>query len=178
MSFFDPSGNAYQGIRSQINYNEYEHTYGGLRSVNPSGLLVEYQYPTGTVSVCLVTTVAYGYSVSTAQGVTLDWNGNIGHMHSTGVGAGFPSVGVALAITFTDAENIYLQRGLAAQVGGSVNVMGLSIGYDHSFFTNSETGALYQGHTYVIGLDASYPLEFHGGVSNTSVYGINLFGLY
>ena len=63
-------------------------------------------------------------------------------MHSTGVGAGFPSVGVALAITFTDAGNIYLQRGLAAQVGGSVNVMGLSIGYDHSFFTNSETGAL------------------------------------
>ena len=28
---YDPSGNAYQGIYSQINYSEFEHSYGGHR---------------------------------------------------------------------------------------------------------------------------------------------------
>ena len=31
VNYSDPSGHAYQGIYSQINYNEYEHMYGGLR---------------------------------------------------------------------------------------------------------------------------------------------------
>ena len=31
VTYSDPSGHAYQGIYSQINYNEYDHTYGGLR---------------------------------------------------------------------------------------------------------------------------------------------------
>lgn len=31
VNYADPTGNAYQGIFSQINYNEHDHTYGGLR---------------------------------------------------------------------------------------------------------------------------------------------------
>ena len=31
MNYSDPSGNAYQGISSQFNYNEHDHTYGGRR---------------------------------------------------------------------------------------------------------------------------------------------------
>ncbi len=31
IDFYDPTGHAYKGINNQINYSEYEHTYGGHR---------------------------------------------------------------------------------------------------------------------------------------------------
>ena len=171
VKYEDHSGYVHRDSNAVFNYTEYEKAYGGRVSVHPSGMRVEYSYPSGTISICLCTTVAGGPSVSTAQGITMDWEGNIGHIKTVGLGAGFPTVGAALVITFTDAENIYLQRGWGGTVGGSINVAGLSAGYDHSFFKDSTSDISYQGHSLVSGIDASYPLEFHGGATYSIVEG-------
>ena len=158
----DPSGNAYQGIYSQINYNEHDHTYGGRRENFYAGSSQAYVEPTGTVIIGLGGIAMAGKGGSISIGFTFDFRGNMGIIFIPFVGGGFPTAGFYAFGTVTNAQTIYDQEKWAGQLGGS----GTFLGYEYSIFLDPAVNSAYHGHTLSAGFTPNaLPVEVHGGAS-------------
>lgn len=114
-------------------------------------------------------------SLSGSLSVTTDTKGNVGIAVSGGVGGGSPSASVGVIQTATTAPDIYQQRGSSTQVGGSADIMGISIGIETSIFQNSDTLDTYYGGNLMAGIGAPIPAELHGEVAYSYVNGINIY---
>ena len=79
---------------------------------------------TGTKTVGFNFASAYGPASFASLGLASDKRGNIGIVISGGGGAGFPSTGVTIFATQTNAPTVEKLNGWGAQVGGSVTVLG------------------------------------------------------
>lgn len=92
-------------------------------------------------------------------------------------GGGFPAIGTARVWGVTNAPTIYDLSGWSGQVGGSINACGGSVGIETSFFANPQNGESYQGWAFMLGAKASLPVEVHGTIGYTFVFGGNLFDI-
>ena len=115
-------------------------------------------------------------SGSISAGITMDGHGNIGVIRTVGGGGGMPSWSFSAYESVTNAPDIYEQRGLGVQTGGSLNAFGIGGGIDTSFSKNEKTGQNYYAVTMSFGLKGSViPIEMHGQITKTAVYGFNIF---
>ena len=121
--------------------------------------------------------VALVSDVSGSVGITTDHNGNIGVIITTCAGAGTPAASASVFKTVTNAPEIYDQRGLSAQVGGSGEVSGLSVGAEYSVFYDYKNEQTYQGITILEGVSAPAPVsvEMHVEFAYSFVYGFNIY---
>ena len=176
----DPTGHAYQGIYSQINYNEHDHTYGGLRSVNPVGFIMQLNSPRGTIALGITGSASGGVSGSASLGITADRDGNVGGIFTSGAVMTTnitPSYGGGVFISVSDADDIYNQNGAASQEGATFNILGVGISVDHSFFEDGDSGEIYNGYTVTVGPTITAPIELHAGATSSKVGGFNHFDL-
>ena len=158
----DPKGYAYKGINSQINYNEHDHTYGGLRENFYAKTSQDYVQPTGTLTIGLGYVGTAGKGGAVTIGLIFDYHGNIGLMQTTYVGGGIPTAGYFVFATISNAPTIYAQQGWAGQTG----VSGTILGYEYSLFSDATSNTSYHGHTFSAGFTPNaLPIEIHGGAS-------------
>ena len=129
----------------------------------------------GTISNGINISCSCGGGFFVSFGIVRDFRGNVGIIVSSGVGGGFPSTSVMSNITVTEAPDIYKLNGAGTQIGGSVNVCGVSAGVEHVMAIDSEKEKAYQGVSFSVGPKASIPAEMHGEYGKSKVYGINLF---
>jgi hypothetical protein len=136
---------------------------------------------TGTKTVGLNLAGAFGPAAFGSIGIATDKRGNVGFVISGGGGAGFPSGGLAIFDTYTNAPTIEKLNGLNAQLGGAVNVACISGGAELVLFSDSDTGRGYQGVTFLLGLSPiPIGIEMHGEVGTSKVFAVNIYdiGLY
>ena len=131
---------------------------------------------TGTKTVGINFASAYGPASFASLGLASDKRGNIGIVISGGGGAGFPSTGVTIFATQTNAPTVEKLNGLGTQVGGSVTVLGGSVGAEYVLFADSDTGQGYQGITVSMGFSPlPFNVELHGEVGTSKVFAINVY---
>ena len=154
-----------------------ERSGAGRRSIHVESDLAIYRSsfePTGTLAVGVVyEAFAGGGGASYSAGLVGDIKGNIGGMVSGGFGGGFPSEGLSGFISITNAPDCYALKGPSGVVGGSVNILGISIGIEYYAF-NSQ-GNAYHGLTLSIGAEAALPVSVHGYASYSEVIAFNLW---
>ena len=130
----------------------------------------------GTATIGVTCSAAFGAALSVSAGITYDMHGNIGLAATGNTGAGFPSAGVGLFISGSNAPNIYKQNGLGATVGASGGPAVVAVGAEYNMLIDQEAGTVYHGGTAsaTVGL---YPtvVEVHGEVGYTGVIGFNVF---
>ena len=134
---------------------------------------------TGTGTLGITGSAAFGVGVSMSLGITFDEHGNIGIATTTNTGGGFPSAGIGGFITVTNAPNIYKQNGWGTVVGVSGGPGVLAFGGEYNLMIDSEAGKVYNG-TTVSATAGLYPtiVEVHGEVGYTSVGGFNIFDVF
>ena len=98
-------------------------------------------------------------------GVAIDSSADVALVASGSWGAGTVSGGGAAFFTYSTAPDVERALGRSEYVGGSVCVLGFSIGFDYAVSNDTETGKAYHSYTLLIGGKASTPFETHGGVS-------------
>ena len=118
---------------------------------------------------------AFGGDVSGSLGITTDNKGNIGVIITGCTGGGTPIASASVYQTVTTAPDIYKQRGMSTQIGGSADVCGVSVGAEYSFFKDSETNKIYHSGTVLVGIGVPIPAELHGEIGYSYVYGFNLY---
>ena len=134
-----------------------------------------------TKTTGLNVSVAFGVDVSGSFGLTKDNKGNVGIVGTGCLGGGTPNASVSAFKTVTSAPDIYKQKGMSTQIGGSFTVMEIGVGGEYVYFQDKD-GA-YQGVTVLGGIGVSaIPAEIHGEEGFSVVYGFNVFdvleGLY
>jgi len=128
----------------------------------------------GTSTVGINGSAAFGISGSISVGVTFDNQGHIGLIITGALGGGTPSAALSGFVTSTTAPDIFKQRGFGMQTGGSVTLLGATVGYEHSMFQDSDTGEVYQGKTVMGGPGGPLWAELHGEASYSLVFGFNV----
>ena len=111
-----------------------------------------------------------------AWGVTFDRQGNVGVFFSSGGGTGSPSLSACSLITITEAPTIDYLNGPSFQIGGSVDVKGVSVGAEYTGMMDSK-GEVYSGLTATAGVGFVFPSpgEIHMDITRTRVEGVNVF---
>ena len=118
---------------------------------------------------------AFGVSAAHSIGITRDMKGNIGVIVTDGAGGGFPTASFNSFSTISTAPTIYEQEGLGFVTGGSVDVAGISVGGEYGLCKNPDTNEAYHSFSVMGGVGAPIPAEFHGEVTHSRVYGINIY---
>ena len=132
----------------------------------------------GTTTTGVAVSGSFGISGTGSLGVSYDSEGNLGIVVSGGGGGGTPSASASLFKTKTSAPSIDNLEGVSAQIGGSINVVGIGVGAEYSCIPNIETKDIYHGVTFSAGIGAPIPAELHGNVTYTQVYYINIFDCF
>jgi hypothetical protein len=121
----------------------------------------------GTLTLGITGSLMGGAGGSASLGITADHKGNVGMTLTLAGGGGFPYAGYSGFANITSAPTIYEQTGQSVFTGGSLNVMGGSLGGEYQTFKDSKTGAAYHGGTLLLGSAASFPAEWHGEAGHT-----------
>ena len=129
----------------------------------------------GTTQVGGTLTGAFGISETASAGIAFDGEGNLGVTITGGGGGGSPSASACLYFTKTNAPTVSKLEGLSAQIGGSADVMGVSIGAEVTTFSDLTSKQTYWGGTVMAGIGAPIPAELHGDITYTKVFYINIF---
>ena len=129
----------------------------------------------GTVQVGGTVAGAFGISGVASAGLACDGKGNIGVTVTVGGGGGSPSASACLYNTKTTAPSIDKLNGISAQIGGSADVLGVSVGAEMTAFSDSNSSQAYFGGTVMAGVGAPVPVELHGDITYTKVFYINIF---
>lgn len=87
----------------------------------------------GTRTVGITGNVAFGVQYTFSHGIAFDGKGNIGYAKSNGPGGGSPNASIGIYETQTNAPDIKKLDGFSAQMGGSVDVCGVSVGLEPTF---------------------------------------------
>ena len=120
----------------------------------------------GTISTGGVGAAYAGGGAEASVGFVIDGKGNAGLVETLGVGAGTPSAGGGIYISYSTAPTIDKLAGTAYYVGGSIDILGISLGMETSIFNdNIDPGITYVSYSFAISFGAPIPLEEHGGVS-------------
>ena len=79
----------------------------------------------------------------------------------------------------TNAKNIYSQRGVGLQTGGSVSIAGGSLGVEYLLFPNSDDAyGAYHGISYSAGIGAPIPFEMHSELTYSWLKGKNVYDTF
>lgn len=117
---------------------------------------------------------AFGADISFSFGFTRDNKGNLGVVCTGCVGGGTPSASISAYKTITSAPNIYKQKGLSTQIGGSFSIKDISIGAEYVYFQDKDDA--YHGITFLCGIGIpGVSVEIHGEEGFSVVYGFNTF---
>ena len=130
----------------------------------------------GTATVGFTGSVAFGAGVSGSLGITYDMKGNIGLASTINGGGGFPSAGVGVFISGSNASDIYKQNGLGVAIGASGGPGVIAGEGEYNMLIDQEAGTVYHGGTVSVTVGL-YPtvVEVHGEVGYTEVSGFNVF---
>ena len=165
----DPSGhwiikNAIKWVAEKVSngVNRIKEKTSNLRGTYQKGV-------TGSAAFILEGTISVG--------VAVDLQGNIGITSSYGGGGGSPNASVSAYRTITNAPNIDKLQGGSFQIGGSVNVVPVSVGVEYTGMQDSTNGDFYHGVTTSAGVGLSIPApgEIHTDITNTHVASINIY---
>ena len=129
----------------------------------------------GTRTFGINGSAAFGADVSGSVGITTDNKGNIGVIITGCTWGGTPNASASVYETMTTAPDIYKQRGMSTQIGGSADVSGVSVGAEYLFFQDSETNQIYHSGTVLAGIGTPIPAELHGEIGYSYVYGFNVY---
>lgn len=99
-------------------------------------------------------------------------------MTFSAVSDGMPTASIGATASFTNAPNIYAQKGTGAQVGGSAGFIGGG-GFDYLILKDAENETAYHGGAITVGFYGTPTVaELHGQVTNTYVWGCNITDLF
>lgn len=124
----------------------------------------------GTFSAGVSGSTFCGYGAGVSGGIAVDGTGNAGLVGTVTGGAGTPSSGVGVFLSYTTAPTIEKLSGRSEVVGGSISFLIISIGFEYSIFNDEDTNEAYHGFTFLIGGPSATPFETHGGVSMSGIW--------
>ena len=108
--------------------------------------------------------------------IAIDAKGNIGIAFSYGNGIGLPNGSISKFRTITNAPNINALNGESYQIGGSVDVSGVSVGAEYTTFNDIITPKQYSGICVSAGVGLpNMPFEAHGDITDTKVKSFNVY---
>ena len=123
----------------------------------------------GTITIGASASQYAGTGGGVSGGITFDGKKNASFAGTVALGAGTPSDGYSIFVSYTTAPTIDKLSGRAEYVGGSIAILLVTIGFEYSIFNDSYTGDAYHGFTILIGPLSEIPFETHGGLSYTGV---------
>ena len=137
------------------------------------------QTKTGTHTMGINLSGAFGVEGAGSIGLSSDKKGNIALQVTGCAGGGTPSASAMFYRTFTNASDVDKLNGRSLQIGGSCDVFGASLGGEALIFNDSVTGEVLHGGTAMVGFGAPIPAELHGEVAYTkTLYQVNIYDLF